>query len=55
MVDTTVKPPDRAIHFDVGKAIRRVARERIKPAGTRVIPDKRRKQPKHKKPLREED
>jgi hypothetical protein len=45
----------RVIHFDVGKAIRRAAREHIKPAGTRVIPDKRNKPPKHKKPLRDSD
>lgn len=41
--------------FDLAKEVRRVARERIgKVPGVRKIEDKRRKPPKHKKPLREE-
>jgi putative aminopeptidase FrvX len=40
--------------IDVGKEARRVARQSgIRPAGTRVIPDKRKRPPKHKKSLLE--
>jgi len=40
--------------IDVGKEARRVARNSgIAPAVTRVIPDKRKRPPKHKKPLLE--
>jgi len=42
-------------HIDLGKEARRVARNQAqKPGATRSIPDKRRKPPKHKKPLKEE-
>jgi hypothetical protein len=40
--------------IDVGKEARRVARQSgIRPAVTRVIPDKRKRPPKHKKSLLE--
>ena len=39
--------------FDKGNEARRIARERIgRPPGTRRIEDKRRKSPKHRKPLK---
>ena len=42
--------------LDVGKEARRVARNSgIAPAVTRVIPDKRKRPPKHKKPLLDSD
>jgi len=42
--------------YRVGKEARRRARERVGlPPAERVIPDKRRKAPKHKKRLFEED
>lgn len=41
--------------LDVGKEARRVARKSgIAPAATRVIPDKRKRRPKHKKQWMEE-
>ncbi|HXY04645.1 MAG TPA: hypothetical protein VEI49_13820 [Terriglobales bacterium] len=41
--------------LDVGKEARRVARKSgIAPAATRVIPDKRKRPPKHKKQWMEE-
>lgn len=50
------KPKDRIRGtLDVAKEARRRAREAVGPAPTeRVIPDKRRKPPKHKKRLIEE-
>jgi hypothetical protein len=42
--------------IDVGKEARRVARKSgIAPAVTRVIPDKRKRPPKHKKLWQEEE
>jgi hypothetical protein len=42
--------------IDIGKEARRVARNSgIAPAVTRVIPDKRKRPPKHKKQLLETD
>jgi hypothetical protein len=42
--------------LDVGQVARRRARESgVAPAATRVIADKRKRQPKHKKRLLEED
>lgn len=42
--------------LDKGKEARRVARQRIgKVPGVRKIEDKRRKPPKHAKPLRQEE
>jgi len=44
--------PKKRRKFSAGKAARRVARELLgQPPAERVIPDKRRKPPKHKKPL----
>lgn len=41
--------------IDIGKEARRAARKSgLKPGATRKIEDKRRKPPKHRKPLREE-
>lgn len=41
--------------IDIGKMARRAARlNAAKPPATRKIADKRRKPPKHRKPLREE-
>ena len=49
-------PSKKRPKFNAGQAARRVAREIIgQPPVERVIPDKRRKPQKHKKPLREED
>ena len=42
--------------FSKGKAARRAARELAgQPPAERIIPDKRRKPPKHRKPIRLED
>ena len=42
-------------HIDTGKVARRAARKNAPKAGaTRKIEDKRKKAPKHRKPLREE-
>jgi hypothetical protein len=42
--------------IDIGKEVRRVARNSgIAPAVTRVIPDKRKRPPKHKNQLLEAD
>jgi hypothetical protein len=42
--------------FDAGQAARRVAREILgQPPAERVIPDKRRKPPKHRKALSENE
>jgi hypothetical protein len=41
--------------FDVAKEARRAARRLLQTvAGTRVIPDKRNRPPKHKKPFQDE-
>jgi hypothetical protein len=40
-------------HLDKVKEVRRAARERLKPPRTRMIEDKRRKLPKHKKALKD--
>lgn len=44
-----------AIRINIGKMARHAARKNAaKPGAVRVIPDKRRKPAKHRKPLREE-
>lgn len=44
------------IHIDAGKLARRAARKNAaKPGAVRVIPDKRKRKPKHKKPLKSEE
>jgi len=41
------------IHIDIGNLARRAARKNAaKPGAVRVIPDKRKKAPRHKKPLK---
>jgi hypothetical protein len=50
-----MKKPKKKV-IDVGKEARRVARKSgIAPAVTRVIPDKRKRGPKHKKDWLEEE
>jgi hypothetical protein len=41
-------------NFDVAKEARRAARRLLKVSGMRVIPDKRNRPPKHKKPFQDE-
>jgi hypothetical protein len=50
--ETRVSRAKKKRVFSAGKAARRVARELIgQPPPERVIPDKRRKPPKHRKPF----
>jgi len=51
-----VKSSKQSGKVDIGKETRRRARERAgAPPGERVIPDKRKRPPKHKKRMLEED
>lgn len=51
-----MSPSKKRRKFSAGQAARRVAREILgQPPAERVIPDKRQKPAKHKKPLRDDN